>query len=122
MYVALVTRVTGFAVLAALAGLGATVGLPRPAVAVVARARAPTKLTDVQLYSLPQELSGEVREQLTFVGCGGPGTLLVRLNGGLEPSRPQARRCRRRTVVWAMPPSAALAYRVSVQIKIGKRP
>jgi glucosylceramidase len=102
------------------AAFGATLGLASPALAAIARA--PTRITDVQLYSLPQELSGEVREQLTFVGCGGPGTLLVRLDGGLEPSRPQARRCRKRTVVWAMPPSAGLGYRVSVQIKIGKRP
>ena len=119
MYVAHVTRSTAFAVLA---GFGATVGLAPPALAVVARARTPTQITDVQLSSLPQELSGEVREQLAFVGCGGPGRLLVRLNGGLELIRWQARRCRRRTMVWAMPPSAALAYRVSVQIKISKRP
>ena len=103
------------------AAFGATLGLASPALAAVARVRAPTQITDVQLYSLPQELSGEVREQLTFVGCGGPGTLLVRINGGLEPSRPQARRCRTRTVTWEMPPSAGNTYQVSVQIKLGKR-
>ena len=119
MYVAHVTRVTALAVLA---GFGATLGLAPPALAVVARARAPTQITDVQLSSLPQELSGDVREQLTFVGCGGPGMLLVRLNGGLELIRWQARRCRKRTVVWYVPPSAGAAYQVSVQIKVGKRP
>jgi glucosylceramidase len=118
LYVAHVTRVTAFAVVA---GFGATLGLAGPALAVAARPRAPTRITDVRLHSLPQELSGEVREQLTFVGCGGPGRLLVRVNGGLEMSRPQARHCRTRTMVWEAPPSAATAYQVSVQIKIGKR-
>ncbi|HEY2657023.1 MAG TPA: hypothetical protein VGI55_14615, partial [Solirubrobacteraceae bacterium] len=102
------TRVTAFAVLA---GFGATLGLAEPAVA--ARARLPTEITEVRLHSLPQELSGEVREQLTFVGCGGPGRLLVRVNGGLEMSRPQPRRCRKRTMVWEAPPSAAARYQMS---------
>jgi len=63
-----------------------------------------------------------VREQLTFVACGGPGRLLVRISERPLLSLPQAHRCRQRTVVWRAPASAATAYRVSVQIKIGDRP
>lgn len=63
-----------------------------------------------------------MREQLTFVACGGPGRLLVRISERPLLSLPQAHRCRQRTVVWRAPASAATAYRVSVQIKIGDRP
>jgi glucosylceramidase len=59
---------------------------------------------------------------LTFVGCGGPGRLLVRISGRPELTNFQARPCRQRTVVWRAPTSAATAYRVSVRIKIGDRP
>jgi len=101
--------------------LGAPLALAAPA-AASARVPAPTQIARVALYSLPQELSNDVREQLTFVGCGGPGRLRVRISKRAELSLPQTRRCRQRMVVWDAPASAATAYRVSVRIKIGNRP
>jgi len=119
VYVAHVTRVTAFAVLA---GFGATLGLAPPALGAAAGAPARTQIADLRLHSLPRELSGDVREQLTFVGCGGPGRLRVRITGRPELSRPQARRCRKRTLAWDAPASAGKAFRVSVRIKIGTLP
>ena len=85
-------------------------------------APAPTRIAGVQLHSFPKELDNDVREGLTFVGCGGPGRLLVRVNGQMKLSRFQLRRCRTRTVAWDAPASAGVGYRASVAIKIGKRP
>jgi len=96
--------------------IGVVLGAP---LALAAPARA---IARVRLASLPQELGDDVREQLTFVGCGGPGRLLIRISGRPELTEFQARRCRRRTVVWDAPASAATAYRLHVRIKIGRRP
>jgi glucosylceramidase len=101
--------------------LGAPLAPATPA-AASARVPVPTQIARVELYSLPQEFSNDVREQLTFVGCGGPGRLLVRISGRPKLTESQVRRCRQRTVVWEAPASAATAYRLSVQIKIGDRP
>ncbi len=46
----------------------------------------------------------------------------MRVNGQTELSRFQMRRCRARTLAWDAPASAGVGYRVSVAIKIGKRP
>ena len=57
------------------AALGAALALAAPPPAEAAPI--PTRIARVQLYSLPQQLSNQVTEKLTFVGCGGPGRLLV---------------------------------------------
>jgi len=103
------------------AALSAPLALATPAPAS-ARALTPTRIAHVRLSSLPQELDNDVRERLTFVGCGGPGRLVVRIRGRPELSRFQAQRCRNRTMTWDAPASAATAYQVSVRIKIGRRP
>jgi glucosylceramidase len=76
----------------------------------------------VQLEALPQELTQTEREQLTFVGCGGPGRLLVRVDDGLVLSRFQHRPCRQRTIAWDAPGCSASGYSAAVSIKIGARP
>ena len=58
------------------AALGAALALAAPPPAAAAPPP-PTRIARVQLYSLPQQLSNQVTEKLTFVGCGGPGRLLV---------------------------------------------
>ncbi len=93
-----------------------------PAPTRIARAPAPTRIESVQLYSVPHELDNLVRERLTFVACGGPGRLLVRVDGALALSGFQARRCRTRTLAWDAPASAGVGDRVSVRVKLGGRP
>jgi glucosylceramidase len=96
------------------------------AVASPASARAmnptPTRISRVSLTSVPQPLDGRVRERLRFVGCGGPGKVLVRISRRPELTEFQSRPCQDRTVAWNAPPSAATAYRVSVRIRIDPRP
>jgi len=110
---------TGAALVAVLA-----LEAPAPAVAFAAAriTPVPTQIAQVHLYSLPQALDEDVREQLMFVGCGGPGRLLIQISGRSEVTRFQARRCRSRTLVWDAPTSAASSYQVSIRIKIGRRP
>ena len=46
----------------------------------------------------------------------------MRISGEPELSAFQRHACRKRTIAWEAPASAATAYRVSVRIKIGRRP
>jgi len=89
-----VTRVTAFAVVA---GFGATLGLAGPALAVAARPRAPTRITDVRLHSLPQELSGEVRDERSRV--------FRRVRTWTRPG--EAIRAARARELFLLPPTAA---------------
>jgi glucosylceramidase len=101
------------------AALAATLAFASPA-----HAHAPpqTRIEQVNLSSVPQPLEGDVLERLTFLACGGPGRLLVEISGRPELSRRQTSRCRKRTVVWDGPASAATSYLVSVRIRLGDRP
>jgi glucosylceramidase len=102
--------------------LGAMMVVASQASARAGAAVAPSQIAQVRLSSVPQPLADDVRERLTFVGCGGPGSILVLITGRPELTAFQSRRCRSRTVVWDAPASAATAYLVSVRIKIGQRP
>lgn len=107
--------------IAVAAALGAILTPAAPA-SGSARALTPTRIRRVQLQVVPDELAEKARERLSFQGCGGPGRLSVEIDGRRVLSRPQRRPCRERVVAWSTPGCATAGDRVTVRIKIGRRP
>jgi glucosylceramidase len=104
------------------AALTASLAAGAPATAPArANARVRTGIAELHLHVVLEDPGQEVRDELRFTACEGPGALLVHVAGQSAVARIQRRRCQRQTIAWDAPLNPSGRYRASVRVRIGAR-